>query len=192
MQSRFPTLFTLFELGKYTLQSRIVVTGHAANFVDEDKLPTEDYGYYLRERAKGGAGMVTIGVTSVHPSSSAGVLNCDDQIVPRYRRIADLVHEFPVPVLTQLSHSGRNARLHDGDWLAIAPSPIPSPAFSYPQTMPHELSTEEVSGIVDEFSAGGRVHQVVQLLAAPSPRHGVLVDLDYLVALGLGPHLQGA
>ena len=60
MTQQFPLLFTPFQLGKYTLQSRIVVTGHGANFLDS-RMPNEDYGYYLRERAKGGAGMVTLG-----------------------------------------------------------------------------------------------------------------------------------
>ena len=56
MTQQFPLLFTPFQLGKYTLQSRIVVTGHAANFYDGQKHPNEDYGYYLRERAKGERG----------------------------------------------------------------------------------------------------------------------------------------
>ena len=55
MTQQFPLLFAPFRLGKHDLQSRIVVTGHAAHFYDEQKLPTEDYAYYLRERAKGGA-----------------------------------------------------------------------------------------------------------------------------------------
>ncbi len=109
MTTRFPLLFTPFKLGGHTLQSRIVVTGHATNFYDEEKLPTEAYAYYLRERARGGAGLLTLGSCSVHPSSTANFLNWDDRIVPRYRRIADLVHEFPVPVLTQLSHNGSRA-----------------------------------------------------------------------------------
>ncbi len=39
MTQQFPLLFTPFQLGKYTLQSRIVVTGHAANFYDRQKHP---------------------------------------------------------------------------------------------------------------------------------------------------------
>ncbi len=40
MTQQFPFLFAPFRLGKYDLQSRIVVTGHAAHFYDEQKLPT--------------------------------------------------------------------------------------------------------------------------------------------------------
>ena len=162
MAQQFPLLFSPFQLGKHALQSRIVVTGHAANFYDEQKLPTEDYGYYLRERAKGGAGMVSMGACAVHPSSTGIFLNGDDRIIARYRRIAELVHEFPVPVMAQLSHSGRAAGVRqrqelDGDWLSLAPSAVPTPAFGYFQAMPHEMSIEEVEEIVAAFGhAAGR------------------------------------
>ena len=82
MTQQFPLLFTPFQLGKYTLQSRIVVTGHGANFLDS-KMPNEDYGYYLRERAKGGAGLVTLGNCSVHPTGLGKYLNCDDEDNPQ-------------------------------------------------------------------------------------------------------------
>ena len=163
MTQQFPLLFAPFRLGKHDLQSRIVVTGHAAQFYDKQKLPTEDYAYYLRERAKGGAGMVTLGACGVHPTSTYYVLNQDETIIPRYQRIAELVHEFPVPVLAQLTHNGRRSGVQqremlEGDWLSVAPSAVPTPAFSYAQTMPHEMSTGEVEEIVTAFgAAAGRV-----------------------------------
>ena len=163
MTQQFPLLFAPFRLGKHDLQSRIVVTGHAAQFYDEQKLPTEDYAYYLRERAKGGAGMVTLGSCAVHPNTTYHFINQDERIIPRYQRIAELVHEFPVPVLAQLGHVGRAAavrqrRVLDGDWLSVAPSAVPTPAFSYVQAMPHAMSTEEVEEMVTAFgAAAGRV-----------------------------------
>ena len=163
MTQQFPLLFSPFRLGKHDLQSRIVVTGHAAQFYDEQKLPTEDYAYYLRERAKGGAGMVTLGSCGVHPTSTSYFINQDDRIIPRYKIIADLVHQFPVPVLAQLSHNGRRSgvtqrEMLDGDWLSVAPSAVPTPAFSYVQAMPHEMSTDEVEEMVAAFgAAAGRV-----------------------------------
>ena len=174
MTQQFPLLFTPFQLGKYTLQSRIVVTGHGANFLDS-RMPNEDYGYYLRERAKGGAGMVTLGNSGVHPTSLGKQLNWDDRIIPRYQRIAELVHEFPVPVMAQLSHPGKKAAVVqrqalDGDWLTVAPSAVPAPSFGYVQAMPHELSTEEVEEVVAAFG-----------LAAGRTRSGDLDGVEILV-----------
>ncbi len=178
MTQQFPLLFSPFQLGKHALQSRIVVTGHAANFYDEHKLPTEDYGYYLRERAKGGAGMVSMGACDVHPTSTGIFLNGDDRIIPRYRRIAELVHEFPVPVMAQLSHRGRTAGVRqrqelDGDWLSVAPSAVPTPSFGYCQAMPHEMSTDEVEEIVAAFGQ-----------AAGRARSGELDGVEIIVGYG--------
>ena len=165
MTQQFQRLFSPFQLGNHSLQSRIVVTGHAANFYDDQKLPTEDYGYYLRERAKGGAGMVSLGACDVHPTSAGIFMNQDERIIPRYQRIADLVHEFPVPVMAQFIHRGRAAGVLqrqklDGDWLAVAPSAVPTPAFGYIQAMPHEMSTDEVEEMVAAFgSAAARVRE---------------------------------
>jgi 2,4-dienoyl-CoA reductase-like NADH-dependent reductase (Old Yellow Enzyme family)/NADPH-dependent 2,4-dienoyl-CoA reductase/sulfur reductase-like enzyme len=175
MTQQFPLLFTPFQLGKYTLQSRIVVTGHATNFTDAQKYPSEDYGYYLRERAKGGAGLVTMGGNSgmgsgglvslggrsVHPTAGAAQQNRDDGIIPKFQRIAELVHEFPVPVIVQLGHPGRKAgpgqRLTlNGDQLSVAPSAVPTPSFGYVQVMPHEMSTDDAEEIVASFGHAAR------------------------------------
>ena len=178
MTQKFPLLFSPFQLGKHDLQSRIIVTGHAANFYDEHKLPTEDYGYYLRERAKGGAGMVTMGACGVHPTSTGIFRNSDDRIIPRYKRIAELVHEFPVPVMAQLTHSGRTAGVRqrvelDGDWLSVAPSAVPTPAFGYFQAMPHEMTTDEAEEIVAAFGQ-----------AAGRARSGELDGVEIIVGYG--------
>ena len=156
MAQQFPLLFSPFQLGKHSLQSRIVVTAHAANFTDSQKHPNEDYGYYLRERAKGGAGLVTLGSCSVHPSAISDHMNWEDGIIPKYQRIAELVHEFPVPVMAQLNHVGRGAAvsqrsLLDGNWLSLAPSAVPSPSFGNVQAMPHEMSTDEADEMVAAF-----------------------------------------
>ena len=153
MSQQFPNLFSPFKLGKHSLQSRIAATGHAANFYDSQRHPNEDYGYYLRERAKGGAGLVSLGGSSVHPTGLGNHLNWDDGIIPKYQRIADLVHEFPVPVIAQLNHGGRLAAVSqqsrlDGNWLSVAPSAVPAPSLDYAQAMPHEMSAGEVEEIV--------------------------------------------
>ena len=160
MTQQFPLLFTPFQLGKFTLQSRIVVTGHRGYFF-ESGMPTEDYGYYLRERAKGGAGLVTLGGCAVHPTSGSVHLNWDDAIIPRYQRVADLVHEYPVPVMAQITHQGGKAgpdhrRSLNGDWVTMAPSAVPNPGFGYAQVMPHEMTIDEIEEIVDAFGQAAR------------------------------------
>ncbi len=164
MPQQFPLLFAPIQLGKHTLQSRIVVTGHNANFLTSG-MPSEAYGYYLRERAKGGAGMVTLGSCYVHPTGVAPHRNYDDAIIPRYQRLAELVHEFPVPVLTQMNHNGRRSALAlrrklDGDIIALAPSAVPTPSFGYAQAMPREMTIDQAQEIVAAYGrAAERVRE---------------------------------
>ena len=58
MSESFPHLFSPITVGSYTLKNRIMNTGHAAHFQTGDGLPTERYVDYVRERAKGGVGIV--------------------------------------------------------------------------------------------------------------------------------------
>ena len=164
MTQQYPLLFTPYQLGKYTLQSRIVVTGHQANMI-EGRMPNESYGYYLRERAKGGAGMVMIGSCYVHRTGFVAHENIDDAIIPRYQRIADLVHEYPVPVITQMNHNGRRAAMTqrtvlNGDLMALAPSAVPMPGFGYEQVMPKEMNIGEIEELIAAYgSAADRVRR---------------------------------
>ena len=50
-------------VGTYRLANRIMNTGHAAHFQTGDGLPTRRYVDYVRERARGGAGIIVTGHT---------------------------------------------------------------------------------------------------------------------------------
>ncbi len=57
--------------------------------------------------------------------------------------------------------------------MSVAPSAVPTPAFSYPQAMPHEMTTEEVEEIVNAFGA-----------AAARARAGRLDGVEIIVGYG--------
>ena len=61
--THFPNLFRPIQVGPYTLANRIMNTGHAAHYQSGDGTPTDAYAYYVRERAKGGAGVIVTGHT---------------------------------------------------------------------------------------------------------------------------------
>jgi 2,4-dienoyl-CoA reductase-like NADH-dependent reductase (Old Yellow Enzyme family)/thioredoxin reductase len=164
MAEAFPLLFSPLRVGNYTLRNRIVNAGHAAHFQTGDGTPTDRYVDYVRERAKGGAGMIILGHTVVYHDGEVALslANYDDRILPRYRAFARAAHQWDVPILAQLGHRGR--------WVAdaagflgrplMAPSAVPAPDFSSPQLMPHALTTEEVEEVVRLFgAAAGRVRE---------------------------------
>ena len=187
MSELFPNLFRPLQVGTYLLKNRIMNTGHAAHFQTGDGIPTEKYVHYVRERARGGVGIIVTGHTiPVYDGEiSLSLTNCNDRIIAPYQRMAAATHEFDVPLLAQLGHRGR--RVSDAAAFlgrtVVAPSPVPAPDFSAPQFVPHELSVSEVEELVSAFGA-----------AARRARHGDLdgveisVGLDYLFTNFLHSH----
>ncbi len=181
MPSAFPHLFSPITLGRYTLANRIMNTGHAAHFQSGDGLPTQRYVDYVRERARGGAGIIVTGHTVPYYDGDAALslASYDDRIVPVYQKMAAATHEFHVPLLAQLGHRGR--RISDGaGFLARptrAPSAVPAPDFSAPQLVPRAMTIEEIEEAVDQFAAAAR-----RVVAGELDGIELSVGMDYLFA----------
>ena len=60
-------LFAPLALGPVTIRNRVVSTSHQTTLV-HDHLPTDDLIAYHRARAAGGAGLIVIEATAVHPT----------------------------------------------------------------------------------------------------------------------------
>ena len=181
MSTAFPNLFSPISIGPYTLANRIMNTGHGAHFQTGDGLPTERCIDYVRERAKGGAGIIVTGMTVPYYDGDAsfGLASYDDRIVPIYAKMAAATHAYDVPLLAQLGHRGRRVVSAAGllSRPAGAPSAVPAPDFSTPQHVPHEMTIDEIEEVVEQFA-----------MAAKRARAGDLdgvelaVGMDYLFA----------
>ena len=179
--SAFPALFSPLRVGSYTLANRIMNTGHAAHFQTGDGLPTRRYVDYVRERAKGGAGIIVTGHTVPYHDGDASLslASYDERIVPIYARMAEATHAFDVPLLAQLGHRGR--RIADAAGFLSrptrAPSAIPAPDFSVPMIVPHAMTHAEIQEVIEQLGE-----------AALRARRGDLdgvelsVGMDYLFA----------
>jgi len=187
MNQPFEHLFSPLRIGSYTLKNRIMNTGHAAHYQTGDGVPTEQYAHYVGERAKGGAGIIVTGhmVPVYDGNLSLSLTNYDDKVIPALQRMGEATHKYDVPLLAQLGHRGRRVA-DDSTFIGreiVAPSAVPSPDFSVPMTMPHELTTSEVDVILDKFAAASRrVHQ------AELDGIELAVGMDYLFANFLHPH----
>jgi 2,4-dienoyl-CoA reductase-like NADH-dependent reductase (Old Yellow Enzyme family) len=181
MADSFPHLFSPLEVGAYTLKNRIMNTGHAAHFQTGDGLPTDRYVDYVRERAKGGAGIIVTGhtVTYYDGESSLSLANFDDRITDVYKKFSAATHAYDVPILAQMGHRGRRA----SDAAAflerpnLAPSAVPPPDFSVPQLVPHAMTTEEVEAAVEAFAAATR-----RVVLGEMDGVELSVGMDYLFA----------
>ena len=181
MTMAFPHLFSPIRVGRFTVKNRIMNTGHAAHFQTGDGLPTQRYVDYVRERARGGVGIIVIGNTVTHyDGDAAGSLaSFDDRIIPIYAKMAAATHALDVPILSQLGHRGRRM-VDSGGFLQrplLAPSAVPAPDFSAPQLVPHAMSTAEVEEVVASFARASQ-----RIVKGELDGVELVVGLDYLFA----------
>ncbi len=129
MENRFPHLFSPIRIGSITLKNRIM--GSPISLFDLAAAPEhgsspEDVLFY-RLRAAGGAAVVTVGDSIVHPSGNAEGLN-DDKIsiympssVPFLRKVTDAIHSGGALANIELNHDGVRAAFPGRDgWGASA------------------------------------------------------------------------
>jgi 2,4-dienoyl-CoA reductase-like NADH-dependent reductase (Old Yellow Enzyme family)/thioredoxin reductase len=145
------SLFSPLELGPITIQNRVVSTSHQTSLV-HDHVPTDDLIAYHRARAAGGAGLIVVEATAVHPT---GLLTAHTvggylpAIVPVWRRMSEAVQEHGTRLVCQLFHGGREMIASGTRPPAVAPSSIPSARF---KTEPRALMRAEIA----EMLAGYR------------------------------------
>src|SRR5262245_65740891 len=122
----FAHLLSPIRVGRLALPNRVLITAHATNYVDADGLPDARAVHYYAERARGGAGLMVTGASSVHPSSPRvrGVVDARHPDAGRaWRTVAAAVHEAGGRILVMLTHMGRVGRMPDMRPL-VAPSPV--------------------------------------------------------------------
>lgn len=150
MSGEFQHLFTPFKIGSIEVRNRIVFLPTSGLFLPNEH-GMEQYSYYLIDRAKGGAGLVTWAALGVHPTDfPRGPFSpSDDGNIPRFKAVADAIHEHGAKILGQLAHTGRQ---NTGSFTQLplwAPSPIPCPIS---RETPHEMGQQEIRELVQCFA----------------------------------------
>jgi 2,4-dienoyl-CoA reductase-like NADH-dependent reductase (Old Yellow Enzyme family)/thioredoxin reductase len=177
-------LFSRLRIGPVELENRIVSTAHQTTLV-HDGLPTDDFIAYHEARARGGAGLIVLEATAVHPSSlltSHTLAGFREEIVPGLARVAEAVHAHGTRIFLQLLHGGREQIVSPPRPPALAPSAVPSLRF---HVEPRPLAVEEIESIIEGFGrAAGN--------AAAAGLDGVEISAahNYLVAQFFTPELN--
>jgi 2,4-dienoyl-CoA reductase-like NADH-dependent reductase (Old Yellow Enzyme family)/thioredoxin reductase len=150
--SHHPRLLSPLTLRGKTLRNRIVFGAHTAN-MSKDGLPDAQYGAYLLERAKGGAGMIVAEPVPVHRT---GVLtrgnfrHSSDEIIAPFRAITEPVKDAGAVLLQQLYHIGAHG---DSD-LSFAPHWSPSGQPSYHDSDgSHAVTQTEIEELIEAHIA---------------------------------------
>ncbi|MEU3294236.1 NADH:flavin oxidoreductase/NADH oxidase [Streptomyces longwoodensis] len=192
-------LFEPWTLRDVTIPNRVWMTPmcqySAAPEGPATGVPTDWHLAHYGARATGGTGLIITEATAVSPEGrispyDLGLWN-DDQ-VEGFRRITRFLTEQGAVPAVQLAHAGRKASTErtwkggtplapaEGGWQPVAPSAV---AFDERHPVPHELTTDQIGDVVQQFVDGARRalaagFEVVELHGA----HG------YLIHEFLSPH----
>jgi 2,4-dienoyl-CoA reductase-like NADH-dependent reductase (Old Yellow Enzyme family)/pyruvate/2-oxoglutarate dehydrogenase complex dihydrolipoamide dehydrogenase (E3) component len=151
----YPHVFAPLQVGGVTMENRLVMAATATVFFEGDGLTSERERLFLRERARGGVGLIVTGNRVVHPSSGAPCRGYAwafrEEMAERDRLLTRTVHEFGTPIFAQLNHFGAHANTLVGDdyrplW---SPSAMKSPAWG---ETPKELEAEELAELVASYA----------------------------------------
>ena len=177
-------LFSPLAIGPVELPNRIVSTAHQTTLVARH-LPTDDFVAYHAARARGGAGLVVLEATAVHPSgllTAHTLAGYSDSIVPAYRAVADAVKAHGTRLFVQLFHGGREQIASAPRAPALAPSPVPTQRF---HVEPRAARGSELEEIVAGYARAAS-------LAAEGGLDGVEISAAhrYLIAQFFDPELN--
>lgn len=162
-------LFRSIFIGSAELKNRIFMPAMHLNMCRKF-LVTEQLIEFYRERAKGGAGLISVGYATIDElSGNPGNIGAHlDTHVPGLARLAAAIHDGGAKATVQLNHAGRyNASFFLGGKKPVAPSPVPC---RMTRETPEELTLEQIAATVRRFGeAAERVRQagfdLVEILA---------------------------
>ncbi len=150
-------LFTPIKLGPITLKNRIVFAGHTNGFFDAVTfLPNETARCYYEERARGGASLIVLPLSSVDEKADYYPMGAfalwTDDVIPGIKKITDTVHKYDCKVIGGPGHSGVHSMCNVVvDEVSRDASQLPT--VEYPHLISKELSKEEILEVQDKFVA---------------------------------------
>lgn len=179
-RSRYPRLFSTTVLGPLRLKNRAVMSGHHMGLGDGRGGIGPRLHAYMLARASGGAAMVGLESSPVHPSSIKGVRPhlFLDSLVPELRALADDVHKADSRLSVILWHGGHNVT-HLGAGAAWAPSAVPGAVYN---ETPKAMTAADIRALIAAYAAAARRCREAGLDALE-----VQTSSDYLLGSFLNP-----
>ncbi|RJX71467.1 FAD-dependent oxidoreductase [Vibrio sinensis] len=111
--STFEHLLKPGKIGSMTVRNRIVSAPMGTNLAEADGHCSERIQAFYEARAKGGAGLITMGVGSVaYPAGTAEPYQVglsSDEFLPGLTQLTERVHKHGAKIAIQLQHAGKTA-----------------------------------------------------------------------------------
>lgn len=156
MANNYNNLMSTGKIGTLELRNRIIMTPMGSNLAQADGHCGERIQRYYEERAKGGAGMVIVGVAAIAwPDGSCNpnqVAISSDEFLPGLAALARRVQQHGCKAAIQLQHAGKVAVC---DIAAGRPMLVPSKPRGSKDDMMYALTPAEMGAFVKNYTADG-------------------------------------
>ncbi|MDD2897276.1 MAG: FAD-dependent oxidoreductase [Desulfuromonadaceae bacterium] len=174
-------LFEPITINRMDVKNRIFMPAMHLNMAGNYGISDRLVDFYV-ERARGGAGMITVGYATVDElSGNPGNIGAHkDAYIPGLARLAAAIRDNGARSSVQLNHAGRyNHTMLTGGKQPVAPSPIPS---RLTRETPHELTIPEIEEIISRFAQAAR-----RIREAGFDAVEILSGTGYLISEFLSP-----
>ena len=144
-------VFKPITINKLTIKNRIFMPAMHLGMCVDFQVTDQVINFY-EQRAKGGAGMISVGYATVDELSgnTQNIGAHDDKFIPGLTRLASSIKDGGSKAVVQLNHAGRyNFSFFLGGKQPVAPSPI---ASRMTREVPHELTINEIEQIINAFA----------------------------------------
>ncbi len=145
--SNYEHLLKPGKIGSMAIRNRIVSAPMGTNLAESDGHCGERIQAYYEARAKGGAGLITMGVGAIaYPAGTAEPYQVglsSDDFLPGLKQLTERVHKHGAKVAIQLQHAGKTAvrDLAEGRELWVPSVPPPTPMGMMAALSKQELAT---------------------------------------------------
>lgn len=145
-------LFTPINIGKMEVKNRLVMPALSTGFTFGEV--NDQLKNYFVARAKGGVGLIVIGITSVEPGTNYVISVSDDKFIPGLRDLAKSIHSYGAKTAMQLWHPGRYEFTFITGRQPVSSSDVAPPILS--RQKPRPLTIPEIEKLEEDFAQGAR------------------------------------
>ncbi|MFH1639998.1 MAG: FAD-dependent oxidoreductase [Chloroflexota bacterium] len=137
-------------IGRMMLKNRMVMPPMVVRYATADGYVSERTLSYYEARAKGGAGLIIIEATYIHPRGPIlpnELALYDDRYVPGMRELARVIQRHGAKVAVQLIHGGRMTNPKLTGMQPLAPSAVTASGVA----LPKEMTRDDINEVIRAF-----------------------------------------
>lgn len=150
---QFKNLCEPIAIGDMVIKNRMAMPAMAVRTA-ANGFVTDRTKFHFRERAKGGVGLIIVGIAAVDYRKGRlfdeQLSIDDDRFIPGLSDLVEIIHNHGAKAALQLHHGGNVASSAVTGLQPVAPSPIARPGHE----LPRELTCAEIADIITRFAEG--------------------------------------